>query len=55
MSRWERKIQRQQQKNNGTLIYKKAVAKKLGCTVAELNQRIADREKKLKAMEAGNE
>lgn len=54
MSSWKRKTQRQQQKNNGTFIYKKSVAKKLGCSVAELNQRLSDREKKLKAMEAGN-
>lgn len=48
-------MQRQQQKNDGDFIYKKSVAKKLGCSVAELNQRLADKEKKLKALEAGNE
>lgn len=51
MSSTLRTIKRQQQKNKGTLIYKKAVAKKLGITKKELDERIALREKKLKAME----
>ena len=51
MSSLTRKTKRQIQKNKGTFIYKKSVAKKLGCTILELNKRIADRERKLKAME----
>lgn len=33
-----RKLKRQIQKNNGSLTYKKVVAKKRGCTVKELNK-----------------
>jgi hypothetical protein len=51
MSSLTRKTKRQLQKNKGTFIYKKSVAKKLGCSVSELNRRLADRERKLKAME----
>ena len=47
-------MQRQIQKNNGSLLHKKAVARKLGCTVPELNERMAKREKKLKEMEESN-
>ena len=46
-----RALKRQIQKNNGALLHKKAVARKLGCTVPELNERMAKREKKLKEME----
>jgi len=49
-----RKTKRQIQKNNGTFIYKKAVAKKLGYSVAELNEKLAQREKKLKELEGDN-
>lgn len=49
-----RKLKRQTQKNNGTLVYKKAVAKKLGISVRELNYRLAERDAKLKAMEENN-
>ncbi len=54
MSSLSRSVKRQIQKNKGNFIYKKSVAKKLGCTVRELNWRLADREKKLKAMEDNN-
>ena len=46
-----RKMHRKIKKNNGTLIHKKALAKKLGCSVPELNQRLAKREENLKEME----
>ena len=39
------------QKNNGTLTHKKVVAKKLGCSLAELDKRLARREKNLQEME----
>ena len=51
MSSLTRKTKRQMQKNKGNFIYKKSVAKKMGCSVKELNQRLADREKKLKYLE----
>ena len=44
--------QRQIQKNNGTLLHKKVVARKMGCkSVEEYNRRMARREKNLKEME----
>ena len=55
MSSLRRKLQRQQQKNDGTFIYKKSVARKMGCSVAELNERIAIRKQKLKALEANTD
>ena len=54
MSNSVRKIQRKMQKNKGTFIHKKAVAKKLGISVPELNHRLKLREEKLKAMEGAN-
>ena len=48
-----RKLKRQQQRVNGELLCKKAVAKKMGITVPELNQKMRDKERKLKAMEEG--
>jgi hypothetical protein len=47
-------MQRQLQKNSGTLTHKKAVAKKLGISIAELNNRLARREQNLKEMEDNN-
>lgn len=44
----KRKMQRQSQKNKGTLTHKKVIAKKLGCSVAELDERLAKREKNLR-------
>lgn len=49
-----RKTQRQIQKNKGTFIYKKTVAKKMGCSVAELNEKLAQKEKKMKEIEGDN-
>ena len=44
-------MQRQIQKNNGTLLHKKVVARKMGCkSVEEYNRRMARREKNLKEM-----
>ena len=54
MSSLERKLQRQIQKNNGTLTHKKVLAKKLGCTLAELDRRLAKREENLRQMEDDN-
>ena len=49
MSSFKRKMQRQIQKNNGTLLHKKVVARKMGCkSVEEYNRRMARREKNLK-------
>lgn len=50
-----RKIQRQKAKAEGTLIYKKKVARKLGVPVAELNRRMKRREKNLKELNGGND
>ena len=43
-------MQRQIQKNNGTLTHKKVLAKKLGCSLSELDERLARRERNLKEM-----
>jgi hypothetical protein len=51
LSSLTRKAKRPIQKNQGNFIYKKSVTKKLGCSVSELNKRLADRKRKLKAME----
>lgn len=52
MSSFKRKMQRQIQKNNGTLLHKKVVARKMGCkSVEEYNRRMARREKNLKEIE----
>ena len=52
MSSFKRQMQRQIQKNNGTLLHKKVVARKMGCkSVEEYNRRMARREKNLKEME----
>lgn len=46
-----RKIKRQMQKSNGELLHKKAIAKKLGCSVAEVDKKLARRAENLKEME----
>lgn len=52
MSSFKRKMQRQIQKNNGTLLHKKVIARKMGCkSVEEYNRRMARREKNLKELE----
>lgn len=55
MSSLSRKLKRVTQKNKGELLHKKAVARKLGCTVKELNERMRLKEQKLKAMEDGTD
>lgn len=54
MSSLKRKMQRQIQKSNGTLTHKKVLAKKLGCSLAELDERLAKREQNLKEITGGN-
>ncbi len=51
MSGLRRKMKRQLQKNKGELIYKKVIARKMGCSVSELNKRLKRREKNIKKME----
>ncbi len=51
MSSIGRKLKRQKQKNEGTLIHKKVIARKFGCSVPDLNKRLARREKNLKELE----
>ena len=51
MSGLKRKMQRQIQRNNGELTHKKVIARKMGCSVPELNKRLKRREKNLREME----
>ena len=51
MSSSKRNMQRQIQKNNGDLTYKKVIARKFGCSVKELNKRLERREKNLRELE----
>ena len=51
MSSMKRKLSRQRAKQNGTLLHKKALAKKFGCSVPELNKRLKRRENNLKKLE----
>lgn len=51
MSGLKRKMQRQIQKANGDLIHKKVIARKMGCSVADLNKRLKRRERNLKELE----
>ena len=46
-----RKLKRQKQKNEGTLLHKKVIARKFGCSIPELKRRLARREKNLKELE----
>lgn len=55
MSGFARKIQRQRAKAEGTLVYKKKVARKLGVSVAEFNRRMKRREENLKKLNGGND
>lgn len=58
MSSLVRKLKRQKAKQEGTLLYKKVLARKFGCSVTELNERLKRREdnlKKLEGTENGNE
>lgn len=54
MSSIKRALKRQIQKSNGDLVHKKAVAKKLGCSLSELDKRMERREKNLKEITGGN-
>lgn len=55
MSSFNRKTQRQKAKNDGTLLHKKVIAKKFGCSVPELNKRLKRREENLKKLEDNND
>lgn len=55
MSSLKRRLQRQIQKNNGELTYKKVIARKFGCSVKELNKRLERREKNLRELEDKND
>ena len=51
MSSISRKLKRQIQKNNGTLLHKKVLARKMGCkSVEEYNRRMERRERNLREM-----
>lgn len=51
MSSFQRKMERQKAKNEGTLLHKKVLAKKFGCSVSQLNKRLKRREENLKKLE----
>ena len=53
MSNIKRKLKRQIQKSNGELVHKKAVAKKMGCTLSELEKRMERRERNLREITGG--
>lgn len=55
MSSIKRKLERQKAKQDGTLLYKKVLARKLGCSVPELNKRLKRRENNLKKLEDNND
>jgi len=55
MSGLQRKLQRQKAKADGTLVYKKKIAKKLGISLAELDRRMKQRDKNLKELDGGIE
>lgn len=55
MSGLARKLQRQKAKAEGTLIYKKKVARKLGVSVSEFDRRMKRREKNLQELNGGKD
>ena len=55
MGSLQMRLERQKAKAEGTLVYKKAAARKLGISVAEYNRRMKRREKNLKEITGGNE
>lgn len=55
MSSITRQLKRQKAKQDGTFIYKKALARKFGCSVPELNKRLKRRENNLKNLEDKND
>lgn len=54
MSSIKRKLERNKAKQEGTLLYKKVLARKFGCSVPELNKRLKRRETNLKKLEGKN-
>lgn len=50
-----RKQKRQKAKQDGTFLYKKVLARKFGCSVPELNNRLKRRENNLKNLEDMND
>lgn len=46
----KRKLQRQIQRNNGTLEHKKVIARRLGCTTKDLKNRMERRERNLEEL-----
>lgn len=50
-----RKLQREKMRAEGTLEHKKIIARKLGISVSEYNERMKRREKNLKEINGGNE
>lgn len=55
MSSISRKLKRQIQKNNGTLLHKRVLARKMGCkSVEEYNRRMERRERNLREMMEDN-
>lgn len=55
MSSIKRKMERSKAKQDGTLLYKKVLARKFGCSVPELNKRLKRRENNLKKLEGKND
>lgn len=55
MSSIKRKMERAKAKQDGTLLYKKVLARKFGCSVPELNKRLKRRENNLKKLEGKND
>lgn len=55
MGSFKRKLERQKAKQEGTLLYKKVLARKFGCSVPELNNRLKRREDNLKNLEDKND
>lgn len=55
MSSMQRKLKRQKAKQEGTLPYKKVLARKFGCSVTELNERLKRRDENLKKLEDNND
>ena len=54
MHRLKRKMQRQIQRNNGTLEHKKVIARKMGITTKELAKRMDRRENNLRDVKENN-
>ena len=55
MSSLGRKLERAQAKANGTFVYKKVAARKMGLSVKEYNKRMKKREKNLREATGGKE